>query len=76
MVTIENAQLQQAEELLEIYAWYVQNTAITFEWDVPSLTEFRQRIADTQTRFPGWYSGMGKDPGIWLSQRFSSPESL
>ena len=52
MVTIENAQLQQAEELLEIYAWYVQNTAITFEWDVPSLTEFRQRIADTQTRFP------------------------
>lgn len=38
--------------LLEIYAPYVQKTAITFEYTVPSLTEFQSRIAHTLTRYP------------------------
>lgn len=41
-----------AEELLSIYAPYVTDTAITFEYEVPALEEFRQRIAKTLERFP------------------------
>ena len=34
-----------AEKLLEIYAYYVKNTAITFEYEVPSLDEFKKIIS-------------------------------
>lgn len=43
---------EDAERLLEIYAPYVENTAITFEYDVPSLEEFRSRIEHTLRRYP------------------------
>ncbi|MCH4147011.1 MAG: GNAT family N-acetyltransferase [Prevotella sp.] len=49
---IRKATVEDAERLLEIYAPYVLHTAITFEYEVPSLAEFRQRIADTSSRFP------------------------
>ena len=41
---IEKVTVEDAEELLEIYAPYVENTAITFEYDVPSKDEFEERI--------------------------------
>ena len=41
-----------AEELLEIYAYYVENTAITFEYEVPSVEVFRERIRKTHCRYP------------------------
>lgn len=41
-----------ADELLRIYAYYVENTAITFEYEVPSLEVFRQRIHHTLDRYP------------------------
>ena len=43
---------KDAEQLLEIYAPYVERTAVTFEYDVPSVTEFRQRIAHVLERYP------------------------
>ena len=43
---------QDAEELLEIYRYYVEHTAITFEYETPSITEFRQRIKQTLKRYP------------------------
>ena len=46
------AAVEDAARLLEIYAYYVEKTAITFEYDVPSLEEFRQRIAHTKERYP------------------------
>ena len=49
---IRSAAGEDAGRLLEIYAYYVQNTAITFEYDVPSLEEFRERIIRTQKRYP------------------------
>lgn len=39
-ITIRTAVLQDAEALLEIYAPYAKNTAITFEYDVPTVEEF------------------------------------
>ena len=50
--TIRIAAPNDAEALLEIYAPYVRNTAITFEYDVPSVDEFRQRICRTLEKYP------------------------
>lgn len=41
-----------AEEILSIYAPYVLDTAITFEYEIPSLEEFSQRIRDTLKSYP------------------------
>ncbi|MFR8440367.1 MAG: N-acetyltransferase family protein [Campylobacter sp.] len=43
---------QDAEALLEIYAPYVKQTAISFEYDVPGATEFAGRIEKTLQRYP------------------------
>lgn len=51
-ISIRTAQVSDAEELLEIYAPYVENTAISFEYEVPSLSEFRQRIGNIQKKYP------------------------
>lgn len=49
---IQNVTIEDAEELLDIYAPYVKDTAITFEYDVPSVEEFRQRIVNISDRYP------------------------
>lgn len=49
---VRTAKLSDAEEILSIYAPYVEQTAITFEYDVPSLDEFRGRIEKTLEKFP------------------------
>ena len=41
-----------AAALLEIYAPYVTDTAISFEYEVPSEDEFRGRIAATLEKYP------------------------
>lgn len=41
-----------AEKLLEIYRPYVEKTAITFEYEVPSVEEFQGRIDRTLRRYP------------------------
>lgn len=51
-ITIRNATLQDAERLLEIYSYYVENTAITFEYDTPSIDEFRSRMKRTMEKYP------------------------
>ncbi len=51
-VTIRPATEQDAAALLKIYAPYVQNTAITFEYTVPTVEEFKARIAGTLKKYP------------------------
>ena len=51
-ITIRSARPEDAAALLSIYAPYVEHTAITFEYDVPSLEEFRERIVSTLERYP------------------------
>ena len=41
---IRDARAEDAGRLLEIYAHYVLNTAVSFEYAVPSVEEFRERI--------------------------------
>lgn len=40
------------KELLDIYGYYIENTAITFEYTVPSIEEFRERIRETLEKYP------------------------
>ena len=49
---IRTAQINDAEELLAIYKPYIENTAITFEYDVPSIEEFANRIKTTLKKYP------------------------
>ena len=50
-----------AQDLLNIYSYYVENTAITFEYDVPSLQEFQQRIENTLKTYPYLIAKIGDE---------------
>lgn len=41
-----------AERLVEIYSYYVENTAVSFEYQTPSVEEFRKRIETTIEKYP------------------------
>ena len=43
---------KDVKRVLEIYTYYIENTAITFECEVPSLTEFRTRVENIIKRYP------------------------
>ncbi len=51
-IIIRDAKVTDGARLLEIYKPYVEKTAITFEYEVPSLEEFTQRIEKVQTKYP------------------------
>jgi len=51
-VTIRRATPDDAAGALAVYAPYVEDTAITFEWEVPSLEEFEGRMARTLDCYP------------------------
>lgn len=50
--TIRNAALEDAERILEIYAYYVEHTAVSFEYTVLTLPEFQNRMKKTLERYP------------------------
>ena len=52
MMKIEFAKIEDAKEILKLYDYYIQNTAITFEVETPSLEEFENRIKNIQKRYP------------------------
>ena len=51
-IKIRMAVPEDAGELLEIYRPYVEDTAVSFEYVVPSLEEFEGRIRKVLTKFP------------------------
>ncbi len=51
-VTIRMATPEDAENLLAVYAPYIIETGITFEYDVPTVEAFRARIENTLKKFP------------------------
>ena len=51
-LTIRRAGTEDAAALLEIYRYYVLHTAITFEYEVPTVAEFANRITCTLQRYP------------------------
>ena len=51
-ITLRIARPSDAAALINIYAPYVLTTAITYEYDVPSLEDFTARIERTLQKFP------------------------
>lgn len=49
---IRIATTDDAEKILEIYSPFVEKTAVSFEYEVPSLEKFRQRMKHILKRFP------------------------
>lgn len=60
-----------AQEMVEIYRPYVENTAITFEYAVPTVKEFKKRIADVLERYPCLVI-RGRDYGKMLGYVYAS----
>ena len=52
MVSIRRAVPEDAPRLVEIYGYYVEKTAISFEYTVPSPEEFRGRMERIMRRYP------------------------
>lgn len=51
-INIRMAKKEDASEILKIYAPYVIDTAITFEYEVPAVEEFGQRISNVLKKYP------------------------
>ena len=59
-LTLRMARPEDAAALLAVYAPYVEETAVSFEYDVPSVAEFAARIARTLEKYPylsAWVDG-------------------
>ncbi len=52
MIDIRSARIEDAADLVAIYAPYVEKTAITFETEVPTVEAFASRIEKTLEKFP------------------------
>ncbi|MDO4273275.1 MAG: GNAT family N-acetyltransferase [Eubacteriales bacterium] len=50
--TIRFAEENDAAEILSIYEPYIKDTAVTFEYETPSLDEFSQRIRNISSQYP------------------------
>jgi L-amino acid N-acyltransferase YncA len=51
-VIIRDACISDAPRLLEIYSYYVQHTAISFEYTTPTQEEFCRRMRHIMSRYP------------------------
>lgn len=51
-INIRVARVEDAQMLLNIYAYYVLNSSLTFEYDIPTLEEFQNRISNTLKKYP------------------------
>ena len=49
---IRQVQLSDAEQILKVYAPFITGTCISFEYVVPSVEEFAQRIAGISAEYP------------------------
>lgn len=51
-IIIRTATIADAPAILDIYGYYVANTAISMEYEVPTLEEFENRIEKTLENYP------------------------
>lgn len=51
-VEIRPASRKDARAILAIYSYYIKETAITFEIDVPTISEFQKRMDNILTEYP------------------------
>lgn len=51
-IKIRTAKIEDAQTLLDIYHYYVEETAITYEYEVPTLEDFQSRIVHILEGYP------------------------
>lgn len=68
-MSIRPATVQDVPRILEIYAPYVENTAISFEYAVPSLEDFTERFLRITAQFP-WL--VWEEDGVILGYAYGS----
>lgn len=51
-LSVRPVQISDAERLAEIYLYYVNDTAVSFEYEAPSADEFIKRIEHTTEKYP------------------------
>ena len=49
---IRDVKIEDASRLVEIYSYYVSKTAVSFEYEVPSVSEFEKRIKRISEKYP------------------------
>jgi phosphinothricin acetyltransferase len=49
---IREAMIQDVPGMLSIYAYYVENTAVSFEYQVPTVEEFTRRLEEHKAVYP------------------------
>ena len=68
-MNIRFATPSDAATLLAIYAPYVENTAITFEYEVPTIEDFANRIEKTLEKYPYL---VAEEDGLILGYAYAS----
>ena len=69
-IRLRTACEEDAEALLDIYAPYVEHTAVSFEYEVPSVEGFRERIRRRRGRYPYL---LAESEGEILGYAYASP---
>lgn len=52
MIKLRRAMKEDIPNVLSIYGYYVMETAVSFEYETPSLEAFTKRFEDIKNRFP------------------------
>lgn len=68
-MSIRPATVRDVPRILEIYAPYIENTAISFEYTVPTLEEFTRRFMKITAQFP-WL--VWEENGVVLGYAYGS----
>ena len=68
-MNIRFARPSDAATLLDIYAPFVENTAITFEYEVPTIEDFATRIEKTLEKYPYL---VAEEDGLILGYAYAS----
>mgnify|MGYP004609380621 FL=1 len=70
LIEMREALVSDAAEILGVYAPYVEKTAVSFEYEAPSVAEFAGRIERTLARYP--YLTLW-DGGVLMGYAYAGP---
>ena len=72
-VTIRVADVNDVSALLDIYRYYVEQTAITYDYELPTVEKFRDKMVNTLKTYPYLVAEIdGKAVGYAYASRFRS----
>lgn len=75
-INIRDVRESDIERLVEIYSYYVEETAVSFEYKTPTVEEFKRRIDRIQQKFPYLVCELdGKIVGYVYASAYSGREA-